>query len=143
MNVNVAVEPELCFKKIYQEEIEVNAEQHQGTNHFRDIQGQVNIDSYKGILCYEFQRYGKFSNQFPYKQPKAINISTIGVMLIQNGNVINSTQIILVTCYTYSMTNNLDYVEDMKICAKHKELTVLTNGVSLLFDWKWRLKFYL
>ena len=28
---------------------------------------------------------------------------------------------------------NLDYVEDMNNCAKHKELAVLKNGVSLIF----------
>ena len=39
------------------------------------------------------------------------------------------------------MTNNLDYIEVMKNWAKHKELTVLTNVVSLLFDRKGRLTF--
>ena len=35
----------------------------------------------------------------------------------------------------------LYYVEDVKNCAKHKELTVLENGGSLLFDRKVRLNF--
>ena len=35
----------------------------------------------------------------------------------------------------------LYYVEDVKNCAKHKELTVFTIGGSLIFNWKGRLAF--
>ena len=35
----------------------------------------------------------------------------------------------------------MDYIEDVNNCAKHKELTVLTNGVSIIFDRKWHLTF--
>ena len=62
-------------------------------------------------------------------------------MLIQNGYTIKITWILLDTCSTYSVTNNLDYVEDVKNCAKDEELTVFTNEGSLLFDRKGRLTF--
>ena len=62
-------------------------------------------------------------------------------MLMKNGDIIKKIWIILNTCSTYSVTNNLDYVEDVKNREKQKELTVLTNGVSPLFDWKGRLTF--
>ena len=52
----------------------------------------------------------------------------IGVMLMQNGNVINKTWIILDTCSKYSEKNNLYYVEDVHDFAKDKDITVLTNG---------------
>ena len=35
----------------------------------------------------------------------------------------------------------MDYIEDVKNCAKQEELTVLKNGGSLLFYWKGRLTF--
>ena len=35
----------------------------------------------------------------------------------------------------------LYYVEDVNNFSKHKELTVLKNGGSPIFDWKWRLTF--
>ena len=62
-------------------------------------------------------------------------------MMMQNGNVINKTWIILDTWSTDSVKNNLDYVEDTKNCAKHEELTALKNGGPLLFDQEGRLKF--
>ena len=58
----------------------------------------------------------------------------IRVMLIQNGDAIKKVWIILDTCSADSVTNNLDYVEDLKNCAKDKELTVLKKGGLLLFD---------
>ena len=67
----------------------------------------------------------------------------LGVMLIKNDNVIKKTWIILDTFSTDTMTNNLGYVEDVMNCKKYEELTVLTNGGSLLFDRKGRLTFYL
>ena len=39
------------------------------------------------------------------------------------------------------VTNNLDYVEDVKDFAKRKELTLLENGGSLIFDQKGWLVF--
>ena len=65
----------------------------------------------------------------------------IGFMMMKNGCVINKTWIILDILSIDSVTNNLDYVEDVKNCVKHKELTVLTNGVSLICDRKLRLTF--
>ena len=82
------------------------------------------------------------TNQCPYKQPIAINIDIIGVMLMQNGDVIKKTWILLDTCSTDSVTKHLDYVEDVNTYAKHKELIVLMNGGSLLFDQKGRFKIY-
>ena len=61
--------------------------------------------------------------------------------MMKNGCVINKTWIILDILSIDSVTNNLDYVEDVKNCVKHKELTVLTNGVSLICDRKLRLTF--
>ena len=45
------------------------------------------------------------------------------------------------TCSTDRVTKNLDYIEDVNNCARHEELTVSTNGVSLTFDWKVWLTF--
>ena len=47
--------------------------------------------------CYECHRYGHFSYQFPNKQPKAINLAMIGVMLMKNGEVIKKAWIRLDT----------------------------------------------
>ena len=65
----------------------------------------------------------------------------IGVMLIQNGDMISKTWILLDNCYTDSVTKKLDCIEDVKNCDKNEGLTVLTNRVSLLFDWKGHLTF--
>ena len=64
----------------------------------------------------------------------------IGVMLIKNGYVIIYKKITLDTFTTYSVINKLNYVEYANNCAKHKELVVLKNGGSLLFDPKRSLK---
>ena len=65
----------------------------------------------------------------------------IGVMLMQNGDVIKKIWKLFDTCYTDSVTNNLDYVEDVKNFPKHKELTLLSNGGSIIFDQKGQLTF--
>ena len=55
--------------------------------------------------------------------------------------MINKKWMILDTCYTDTVIKKLDYVEEVKNCAKHEEITVLKNGGSLIFDWKGRLKY--
>ena len=40
------------------------------------------------------------------------------------------------TCYTDRVTNNLDYVDEVENYAKQKEIAVLKNGGSQLFDCK-------
>ena len=65
----------------------------------------------------------------------------IGFIMMQNGDVIQKTWILLDTYSIDSMKNNLVYVEYMKNCDKDEELTVLTNGGLLFFDSKWRLTF--
>ena len=55
--------------------------------------------------------------------------------------MIKEACIILETCSTDRVTNNLDYFEDVNNCTKDKEIKVLTNGGSLLFDRKGRLTF--
>ena len=56
--------------------------------------------------CYTCHHRGNFYDQLPDKQPKAIDISMIGVMLIQNGDMINKTWIILETCSIDRVTKN-------------------------------------
>ena len=51
----------------------------------------------------------------------------IGFILIQSGKEIKKTWILLDACYTDSVTNNLDYVEYAKNCAKDEDLPVFTN----------------
>ena len=65
----------------------------------------------------------------------------IGVMQIQNGDMIKKIWILLDTFSTDSGRNLFIYVEDVNNCAKHEELTVLTNVISLLFDSKFCLTF--
>ena len=79
---------------------------------------------YSHTECYACHCYGNFSGQFQDKNLKAINLAIIGVMLIKNGGVIKKTWILLDTCSTYSVTNNLDYVEDANNYDKDEELTV-------------------
>ena len=67
------------------------------------------------------------------KQPKSTNLVIIGVMLMQNGDMMKKTRILLDTFSTDSVTNKLYYVEDVNNFAKHEELTVLANGISPLF----------
>ena len=66
---------------------------------------------YRHTESYACHRYGNFSDQCRDKKPKAINLAVVGVMLMKTGNMIKKTWIILDTCYTESVTNNLDYVE--------------------------------
>ena len=73
---------------------------------------------YSNTECYTCRSYGHFFDQYPDKETKAIHIAMIGVILMQNGNAINKTWILLDTCSTDSVTNNLDYVEDVKNFAK-------------------------
>ena len=61
--------------------------------------------------------------------------------MMQNGDMNQKTWILLNTCSTDSVTNNLDHVKGVKNHAKHKEIIVLTNGGSLIFDWKRCLTF--
>ena len=82
-----------------------------------------------------------FFRSIPILKSKAINLVMIRVMLMQNGDVINKTWIILGNCSTDIMKNNLYYVEDVNNCTKYKELTILKNGGSLLLDRKVSLTF--
>ena len=61
----------------------------------------------------------------PILKSKAINLAMIRVMLMQNGDVNIKTWVLLNTCSIDSVTNNLDYVEDVKNFSKDEELTVL------------------
>ena len=61
---------------------------------------------YRYIDCYECQCYEHFSDQCPDKQQLEINLAIIGVMLMQNCDVINKTWILLNTCSTDSVTKN-------------------------------------
>ena len=74
---------------------------------------------------------------------KPINLVIIGVMMMQNGDVIKKVWILLDTCSTDRVAKNLDYAEDVKNCTKDKDITLLMNGVSLIFDRKGRLTVYL
>ena len=65
----------------------------------------------------------------------------IRFMMMQNGDVIKKTWIILDDLYKDRVTNNLGYVEDVNNCAKHEEIIVLMNGGSLMFYQKGRLIF--
>ena len=78
------------------------------------------VQLYRHTYFYECHRYGHFSDQFPEKQPKSINIAIIGVILMQNGEVIKKTWILLHTCSIDSVANNLNYVEDVNNYARHK-----------------------
>ena len=100
------------------------------------------MDSYTGTMSVIYATVmDVLPNQCPDKHPKEIIIAMIGVMLIQNYDVINKTWTLLDTFSTDSVTKKFYSVEDVKNCAKHEELKVLTNGVSLLFDQKLRLTF--
>ena len=70
-----------------------------------------------------------------------MNIAMIGFILIQSGKEIKKTWILLDACYTDSVTNNLDYVEDINNCVKEKDLAVFLNGGLLLFNNKGRCTF--
>ena len=60
---------------------------------------------------------------------------------MQNCGVIKKTWIILDTWSTDTVTTNLDCVEEVNNCAKDEELTLFTNGGSLIFDRKGHLTF--
>ena len=83
--------------------------------------------------CNACHRDVNLADQCPDKKPKAMNIAIIGVKLMQNGDVIKKTCLLLDTCSTDSATKNLDYVEDVKNCVKREELTVMMNEVSLIY----------
>ena len=62
---------------------------------------------------------------------------------MKNGDVIKKIWVLLDNFSTYSVTNNLDYVEYMNNFAKEEYLAELTNVGSLIFDSKGFLTFYL
>ena len=142
MNVDVVVNPALCLHKQEEYATEVNATQHQGGTHPMDIQLQVNMNIYTGTLIVMHATVMEIFYKLPDKQPRAINLVVIRFMMMQNGDVIKKTWIILDDLYKDRVTNNLGYVEDVNNCAKHKKLTVLTDGVSILLDKIWCLMFY-
>ena len=65
---------------------------------------------YRHTEFYSCHRYVKLADQYPDKKPKAINIAMIGFIMMQNGDVIQKTWILLDTYSIDSMTNNLVYV---------------------------------
>ena len=97
---------------------------------------------YRYTELFAFHFYGHFSNQFPDKQPKAINIAMIGVMLMQNGYVIFKNMDNSGHFLYRQHDKKMDYVEDVNNFAKHEELIVLINVGSLLFDRKGWLTFF-
>ena len=46
---------------------------------------------YRHTKCYSFHHYGNFADQFPVKQPKEINFAMIGVMMMQNSDMIKKS----------------------------------------------------
>ena len=50
MNVYVLVEPAICLHRKYEEVTKVNVAKYQWETHLRDIQFQLNMDSYTGTL---------------------------------------------------------------------------------------------
>ena len=52
---------------------------------------------YRHKECFACHHYGKFVDKFADKQPKEINLAMIGLMIIQNADVIKKTLIILDT----------------------------------------------
>ena len=51
----------------------------------------------------------------------------IGVIIIQNRDMINKTWTLLYTCSTEIVTKHLAYVEYVNNCDKYEELAVLVN----------------
>ena len=50
MNVYVLVEPVICLHRKYEEVTKVNVAKYQWETHLRDIQFQLNMDSYTGTM---------------------------------------------------------------------------------------------
>ena len=122
-----------------------NRSEHNSTSRSNSSQGYPVLGNdgqlYRHTECYVCHCYGKISYQCTDKKPKSINMAIIGVMLMHNGDAINKTWIILNICSTDSVTNNLDYFEDVNNCAKDEKLAVLKNGGFLQLDRKGLLTF--
>ena len=70
----------------------MNANKHQGSTHPKEIQLQGNMDSYTGTLSViRATVMDIFLNQYPYRQPKSINLAMIGFMMMQQGDMIKKT----------------------------------------------------
>ena len=105
MNVDMALNPVLCSRK--KEATGVNANIHQGATSLREIQCQENMESYKGTLSVMLATIMELFPTNYQINPKAINLAMVGIMLIQNGDVIKKTWIHLDTCSTDSVTKKI------------------------------------
>ena len=75
---------------------------------------------YSHTECYACNRYGKFAYKIPDLKPKAMNIAIIGVIMMQNGDVIKKIWIILDTCSTDILTKNWIMLKTRRIVLNTK-----------------------
>jgi hypothetical protein len=97
--------------------------------------------------CYRCQEWGHLANNCSSNTPRGRGNggnegqSGVGMMQVQMGlnfahseNLIPKSWLLLDTCSTSSVTNNLDLVHAVRTCSKEEVLTVHTNGGTKSFS---------
>ena len=86
----------------------------------------------KEIRCHSCQQNGHYPDQCPNQT--GTNLSQVRVILRQRCEAIKHTRLLLDTCSTNIVSNNMDLVKEIRTCKNHEKLTVLTKRGLKSFD---------
>ena len=92
------------------------------------------------IRYYSFQQNSHYLDQCPNQT--GTNLAHVGVILTHRCVDIKDTWVLLDTCSTNSVSNNMDLVREIITCKNYEKLTVSTNGGLEILDKKSTLQIF-
>ena len=88
--------------------------------------------------CYKCFKWGHLANKCSNSPAQNVQALQVGISLVQatpsKKSVISSTWILLDTCSTDSVMNNIEFVSNVRNCSSEEVLRIHTNGGQQVFS---------
>ena len=94
---------------------------------------------FENLRFYACQAFGHYADQCPDINMDT-NLVQVGFIITQDTSCIKKTWLLLHTCSTHSVSNNLTLVHNIEKCCNDDILTIMTNGEEQTFSHKAKLK---